>query len=348
MRRVINLLVSITIVIFGSSNIEASNSNHNLLLSDSAFIGQARNTITGFVFGGSRTPLTDVHVELLSDVGSTVARTKTTGSGVYSFRGLRDGIYSVKVLPYGIDFLGEERRISLVSISARPGSGSISEQVDFYLRPNVVNSGPLAAPGVVFVQEIPKNAKKLYLDGIEFLRDKKENEGFGKLKLAIETFPNYFAALDRLGTEYVVRGHDRIAHVLLTKAVEINPRSFSSTFGLGLAQFRLKQIKEALVNLKHSTELYRESINAHMWLGIAYYNSGRLPEAVSALNQANKLSKGKSADVHWHLAKVYKEQGRFAEAANELEALLKYKPDTPNAAEIKQTIVKLRQKAGAS
>ena len=307
---------------------------------------QGRNSITGFVFGESRTPLSEVQVELLDDFYVTISRIKTTGSGLFAFRGLPDGLYNVKVLPYGSDYESQTRSVSLVGLSLIQGRGTVNEQIDFYLKAKRnTNAGPLSAPGVVFVQEVPESAKKLYEAGIEELRNKKENEGFDKLKKSLEIFPDYFLALERLGTEYVVRGHYTPAFILLTKAVEVNPRSFSSLFGLGLALYRLQQIDKAIENLRRATEIYNKSANAYLWLGIALQENKSLPQAETALIQANKLSKGESAEIHWQLARLYKEQKRFPESADELELFLKHKPDAKDVEKIKGMIKTLRQKA---
>jgi tetratricopeptide (TPR) repeat protein len=309
---------------------------------------QNKNSITGFVFDESRKPVGEIYVELQNDTYSTIARTKTNGSGLYSFRGIPNGNFKVKVLPYGTDYEGQTRDVALVSISAVAGRGSVSEQVDFYLRlKKSASSGPLAAPGVIFAQEVPKTAEKLYEEGVELLRNKKENEGFEKLKSALEIFPQYFLALDRLGTEYVMKGYYRPAYVLLTQAVEVNPRSFSSTFGLGITQYRLNQFDSAVETLSRAVKLYDDSINANLWLGIALQQNKKLKEAETALLKADKLSKGESSQVQWQLARLYNEQKRYAEAADKLELFLKTIDDTKETEKIKQTISQLRQKAAA-
>ena len=309
-------------------------------------VSQGRNSITGFVFGEARTPLSEVYVELLDDFYVTISRMRTNGSGLFAFRGLPDGLYNVKVSPYIADYEGQTRSVSLVGLSLISGRGAVNEQIDFYLKvKKSINAGPLGTPGVVFAQEIPNSAKKLYESGIEDLLIKKEAEGFDKLKKAIELFPNYFLALDRLGTEYVVRGHYTPAFVLLTKAVEVNPRSFSSFFGLGLASYRLQQVDKAIEHLRRATDNYNKSANAYLWLGIALHQNKNLPQAETALIQANKLSKGESAEIHWQLARLYKEQKRFRESADELELFLKHKPDAKDVEKIKEMIKTLRQKA---
>ena len=307
---------------------------------------QGKSSISGFVFNEARQPLADVHVELLDEMDATKSRAKTNGSGVYHFRNLEPGRYNIKVLPYGMDYEEQMRSVSLVVLSAMPGSGAASEQVDFYLKAKRnTNEGPLAAPGVIFAQEVPNNAKKLYEAGIEDLLNKKDDEGFDKLKKALEIFPDYFLALDRLGREYVVRGYYQAAYVLFTKAIEVNPRSFSSTFGLGLASFRLQQVDQAVKNFQRATEIDNKQTNGFLWLGISYLQNKNYSQAETSLNKANKLSDGKSADVHWQLARLYKDQNRFKESADALEVYLKYKPESADTEKIKETIKILRQKA---
>jgi tetratricopeptide (TPR) repeat protein len=197
----------------------------------------------------------------------------------------------------------------------------------------------------VFVQEVPKDAERLYDEGVELIAEKSDEQAFEKLRKAIEAFPRYFAALDRLGNEYVLRGHYRPAIILLSEAIKINPKSFSSTFGLGLARFRLNDLELAIANFDRSIELYRDSVQANLWRGISLHAVGKYAEAEKALHVAGKLSKGELPEVHWQLARVYKDQGRLADAVAELELLLKLKPDAADADEIRKTIVLLKEKS---
>lgn len=314
-------------------------------------MSQGRNSVSGHVFDEWRQPLGDVHVELLDDLGMTASRTRTNGSGRYAFFGIPDGRYKVRVLPYGANYLEQTQDVSLLPVSAVPGSGAENQQLDFYLRQRRDgNAGPLTAPGTIFVQEVPEAARQLYEKGIAELRAKKEKEAFESLRKSLEIFPNYFLALDRLGTEYAVRGNqDRryfeAARVLLTKALEVNRKSFSSMFGLGFSLYHLGLVDQSIEYLKSATNLHNKMINGHLWLGIALKRAGRLAEAEVALKRADELSNGKEADVHWHLAGLYSDQKRYKEAADELEKFLNNKPDARDAEKIRQLIAKLRQNA---
>lgn len=335
----------IAVISFFLLSVETSTARINLFETRiSAVSIQGNNSITGFVFTASRQPVDNIYIELLSDLNTTIARTRTNGSGFYSFRGLSQGSYNVKVLPYGKNYEEQSRSVALVGISAIAGSGAISEQADFYLKAKKSSEGPLAAPGVIFAQEVPDNVRKVYEEGLEFLNNGKEQEGFNKLKTSIEMFPEYYAALDRLGTEYAIKGYYRPAYVLLTQAIKINPKSFSGNFGLGLAQYHLQQFGSSVQSFQNAVNIYDKSINAYLWLGISLQQLNKFTEAEIALIKADKLSKGDSAEVHWQLAKLYNNQKRYKESADELEAFLKLSPKAEDAEKLKQTIQSLREK----
>ena len=113
------------------------------------FEWQNSNSISGHVFGGSRRPLPDVYVELLNEVNSSIDRAKTDGSGRYVFRGLSRGTFTVRVLPYGTDYLEQAKEVMINPVSGIFGSGAENAIVDFYLEQKPRdNDGPFAAPGV--------------------------------------------------------------------------------------------------------------------------------------------------------------------------------------------------------
>ena len=315
-------------------------------------IPQGRNTISGTVYAGSHRPVADINLELLDDFNSSLGRTKTNASGRFTFGGLPNGRFKVKALPYGTDYLEQTQEVVLGSVSVVAGRGSDQQNIDIYLKLNErANAGPFAAaPGVIFAQEVPPAAKKLYEEGVKYLREKKEKEGFESLKKSIEVFPDYYLALDRLGSEYAMRGTSDRSYfeaglILLTRAVEINPRSFSSVFGLGWTQYQLGLNSEAIETLGRATTIYGKAADAYLWLGKALRRASLLDRAEAAFKRANDLTSGKGADVHWQLAGVYRDQKRYNEAADELELFLKTEPKAADAEKIKALIKQLRDNA---
>lgn len=306
---------------------------------------QGRNSISGFVSGDNGRGVTDVYVELQDEYYSTVRRERTNGSGSYNFRSIPDGRYYVKVLAGSTNYDDQIRAVSLIPVSAVRGSGAVNEQVDFTLNVKRSAYGPFVGPpGIVFVQEVPQNAEEYYEKGISFLSDDKDNEGFDNLKKAIEIFPEYYNALDRLGTEYVKRGYYEPAYIILSVAKKVNPNSYSSTFGFGIAQFKLNQVRESITTFEKAIQLYNKSIDANLWLGIALIQNDNLTEAEKYLLQSNKLGKNKVPDVYWQLARLYGKQKQYGKSADALEFYLKYKNNMQNKNEIKATIANLRKK----
>jgi tetratricopeptide (TPR) repeat protein len=319
------------------------------MASSQAVLAQGRNEISGTVFSELGRPVADVYVELVTDLGSSLTRIRTNASGRFTFVGLTNGTYKVRILPYGTDYREQTQEVTLATVSA---TASDRHQIQIYLALNErARSGPFAlVTGVVFAQEVPRAAQRLYEEGIRHLSEKREAEGFNSLKKAIETFPTYYLALDRLGGEYAVRGFSDRSYleaglVLLTKASEVNPRGFSSAFGLGLVQYRLGLTKEAVENLRRATTLYGKAADAYLWLGKALKRESTLDQAEAAFKRANVLTNGKSAEVHWQTAGLYHDQKRYKEAADEFELFLKTQPKAADAEKIRALIRQLREKA---
>lgn len=320
-----------------------------VLTSSQETFAQGKNEISGTVFSELGRPVADIYIELVSDLGTSLTRIRTNASGRFTFVGLTNGTYRVRILPYGTEYKEQTQEVTLSNIST---TSSDRQQIEIYLRLNErAKSGPFAiVTGVVFAQDVPREAQKLYEDGVRYLAEKKETEGLVNLKKAIEAFPTYYAALDRLGGEYAIRGNtDRsyleAAFVLLTKASEINPKGFSSVFGLGLVQYQLGLNDGAIESLRRATTLYGKAADAYLWLGKALKRAATFDQAEAAFKRANELTNGKSADVHWQTARLYHDMKRYKEAADEFELFLKAQPNSNDANKIRDLIRQLREKA---
>ena len=302
------------------------------------------NSISGHVSNDQRAPLADVRVELLNEVDSVIRTVKTDGSGLFVFRKLSDGTFQVRVQTAGTNYISQTKRVDL----ARPhGFGAAFEELDFILTTDRNNSST-AKPGVVFVQEVPEPARKQYQKGSELLeKSNKRQEAFAALKSAIDIFPQYFDALEMLGTEQVKDAQYEAAIPLLTKALEVNSRAFASCFALGVAQYNVKQLQPAIESFRRAVSLNEKSINANLWLGIALRQTSRLDEAETYLKRADLLAESKLPDAHWQLALLFNQVKRYKEAADELEKFLKVQPDARDVELIKKLIQRLRQQSVA-
>jgi tetratricopeptide (TPR) repeat protein len=203
----------------------------------------------------------------------------------------------------------------------------------------IVNS-----PGVIFVQDIPAAARKLYMEGIADLA-KHPEKGLEELQAAINIFPSYFDALDSLGKEFISRRMFEKGYPYLLRAIDINPRSFSSYYSLGYAFYQMKQYPAALEAAKATTLLAPTSVDAQLLYGTILRITGSYAEAETTLLQANALAKKMNGEVHWQLALLYNRLNRTQDTINELETFLKLVPDSPDKNKIRDMIAKLKTSA---
>lgn len=301
------------------------------------------NSISGHVSNDQHLPVADLRVELLNEVDSVIRTVKTDGSGLFVFRKLSDGTFQVRVQTSNTNYVSQTKRVEL----ARPhGFGAAFEELDFVL---VTKNGSTVKPGVVFVQEVPEPARKQFQKASELLeKSNKRQEAFVALKSAIDLFPQYFDALELLGTEQVKDREYETAIPSLTKALEINARAFASSFALGVAQYNLKQVQPAIESFKRAVMLNERSVNANLWLGIALRQTSRPEEAEAYLKRADVLADSKLPDAHWQLALLFNQLKRYKEAADELELFLKVQPDAKDVELIKKLIQRLRQQSAAA
>jgi tetratricopeptide (TPR) repeat protein len=312
--------------------------------------GRNAHSIGGFIQDVSRRPVSNLYVELMDDVNSVIGRARTDGTGRYVFNGLSQGTFQVRVVTAGTNFVSQTARVELISFSAN-GGGRVYEEKSFYLKTVDEEKGSLSAAAntVVYRQDVPDAALKVYEEAIRKLDDPQNfDAGVEGLKKAIELFPTYYMALERLGSEYVKKNQFAPAMELLNKAIEVNPKGFMSLYALGIAQYNLKQMDNAVDSLKKSVALAPNSANSQLWLGIALFRSGKQAEAEEPLKRAYQLAGKQVPDVHMYLAQIYsnlKPTPKYKEAADELELFLKEVPDAKNAEQLKGIIKSLREKA---
>ena len=227
-------------------------------------------------------------------------------------------------------------------------SGYDNVQRDFYLKPRK-GTTPQGKSGVVFAQAVSAAARTKYESAIGLLSGGREAEGLAALKEAVELFPDYFDALERLATEYIRLKHFFPAELLYLKALQVNPRSFNSWYGVAYAYNSLGNTKEALEAAGKALEINNRSAEATLLKGILHRKLKQFAEAETTLKKANELTGGNVPEVHWHLGLLYDaELNKYREAAAEFEAYLRLAPNAKNKEQIRTRIEELKKKAGTT
>jgi tetratricopeptide (TPR) repeat protein len=317
-----------------------------LLAGDASAQGATnRSSISGFVFGPNRQPVGQVIVELRGEF-STIGRTRTDGSGRFYFPGLPQGRYTIRVLPLGTPLEEKSEDVEIAGLGARGRPLSDNIQQDVYLRPRRDAGATPFQNAVVYAQEVPKEAEALYKRAEEDLNSQRVQSGIVNLEKAVDTFPTYFLALQRLGIIRLQQERYEEAAGVFVKALAINDRCFDCWYGIAYANYAVRRFPESVGASEKAIALKGDSVEANLLLGMAHRLNKNFPKAEQAMKIAAKNSEGNSADVHWNLALLYgKDMNKFAEAAKELEAFLKLSPDAPNKEDIKKLIKQFKDKA---
>lgn len=308
------------------------------------------NAISGTIFDEQRNPVVDIFVELQDDLYRSVSRVRTDGSGRYTFRGMRDGRYTIRVIPSQFAFEEQTVEVEVVNFNNRiNSSGAIlsssdNVQQDIYMRQrrNSVNNDYVN--GVVFAQEIPKSAQIIYDKAVLLNSQSSDAERIKLLEQAVGIFPNYFVALNRLGYEYFKKENFPKASDNLARAADVNPKSEPTMYLLTYSLYLEKNYEAVVAVSAQAIKIHDSSSRLRTIYGGSLRLKKKYKEAEEQLRKAETLD-NKYPEAHWQLALLYgNDLDKFGEAANQLETFLKLQPNSKDTEKIKSLIQKFRSK----
>src|SRR5262249_15999309 len=98
---------------------------------------------------------------------------------------------------------------------------------------------------VADLQQPPKDAKKNYDNGLKRARENKPAEAVKLFQAAIAIFPEYLAAINKLGEQLRVMNNPAEAQAAFEKAIAINPKYALPHINLGMLLVDQKHYDEA-------------------------------------------------------------------------------------------------------
>ena len=291
--------------------------------------------VDGRVYGPDRKPVDQAVVRVYDQTGfREIGRTMTDSSGRFQFT-LNAGIYVVHVDPVTNPTLAPQRQ-ELEIIVGPNARGGERANIAFRLKPAATAPRPA---GPRFDQVVPAEAKGEYDRALKIIGSNRA-DALAALRKAVEIYPDYYDALELLGTEYVKDDHNDAAAVVLQKAVEVNPKGERSLYALGVAHYKAGRFQPAIDAFTRATAIVSDSANTTLYLGLAHARAGHDREAEAALKQAHSLGATGVPELHLALASIYRKAGRNREAAAELRLLLKESPNLKDADKIRGLIEK--------
>ncbi|HEY2973875.1 MAG TPA: tetratricopeptide repeat protein [Pyrinomonadaceae bacterium] len=207
-----------------------------------------------------------------------------------------------------------------------------------------------------------KRAKAVqsFRDGLSFLSKDDCEKALPYFEKAVESDSNYAEAWAQAGFCKEKLGRHSEAIEASKRAVNLRP-SAESYFNIGLANYYLKQYRDAVENYRQSIRLdpynaadayyalglayrdwgraddeiqaYKQAIrlrsdytSAYERLGSRYLKSKKYPEAIEIFRQLSALKPG-DANAPNSMGEAYMELGRFAEAMEAFRQAIRLKPD---------------------
>jgi tetratricopeptide (TPR) repeat protein len=300
--------------------------------------------IVGSVRDDTGKTVSSIRVSLEDENSQPIRTVFADASGRFQFRGLRAGTYRLRVETTGLPYEPVSVSVELLSMtnsSVNPSRTEDTTPVDIVLRRKKSPVG--SAPATVFSQAIPPPAREEFNRGASII-NKDPASGILALKRATEIFPDYFEALELLGTQYVKLGQFENAAPILVRALAVNDKAASSMYALGVAYLKLNHLRESIELLQKAAEHDAGNPNVFMMLGLAYGNSNSLDESETAFKTAYQLGGAGAADAHLYLAGLYNKRERYGDARRELELYLKEAKGLKDPTQIKEMIAKLKAK----
>jgi thioredoxin-like negative regulator of GroEL len=271
-------------------------------------------------------------------------------NGTFRFTSLRPGSYTV-VVEGGEEFETARENVLLESSTVRTSRGVIGTPfnrpitVQVYLRPKR-EVGDRSQPGVLnaALANVPKPALDLYHKGADAARKNENERAADLLKLAVESHPNFPAALSELGVTYLKLKRPEKAAESLSAALKLAPEDHGTLLAYGRALLELRRPAEAEGQFRKALKKNAASPSAHLYLGMILLGRRELEEAERELQAAAGGGGGEAARAHYYLGGIYWELKQYKRAADELETYLKLAPSAPDAERLRLTIKELRAK----
>jgi len=305
------------------------------------FWAQSTFTVIGSVRNQSGQTVDGVRVSVIDENFQPIRTIFVDSSGQFTIRGLGQGRFTFRVETTGTPYEEQTQQIELQALRVRGGNETFPLDIVLKFKKG---KEPGAGNVSVFAQEVPSPARKEYESGVKSLKNQKTGQAIAFLKKAIQIFPDYYDALELLGTEYIKAAQYEAGLPLLTHALEVNKRSFKCTYGLGVAHLKLNRLPQAIEHLEKAAEMEPNSANTQMMLGLAYGTGGAFDKSEAAFRKALQIGGDAAAEAHFYLAGLFNKQNRYSDARQELEQFLKEGKNIKDPAQIKSMIEKLKEK----
>ena len=261
--------------------------------------------------------------------------------GEFQFTNLTEGIYYVQA---EVDDPNYEPVVERVMLG-RGIVWTMNLQLRENQTPQATSYGIRVISTAELHQVVPASAKKRYNLGLKFVAKDDFMQAAAHFKEALTIYPEYLAARNDLGAQYLKLKRLDEAEENFQIVLERDPKNFNAKFNLGLVRIERRDYTDAISQLNQAIAIDSTRPVARLWLGFTLLEMGDMPGAERELMKALVMGGAGCTAAHYHLARIYLSRGDTAEATRALRAYLEESPRGEYAKEARQLAEKLGGKA---
>jgi hypothetical protein len=294
-------------------------------------------TISGNVYyGDGNQAAAHVMVQLQGSDGESRQQQETTDSGLFEFRRLGGGTYTLMV-----DVQGYEHVATSVDLSFMPEKGVVIRLHSLPGEKTTVAATSVSAHEL----SMPEKARDLMSAGKKKLYAEKNAQGaLDDFQSAIAAAPGYYEACYQAGMAYLSLDRRDEAEASFRKSIELSGDKYSEAdVGLGTLMLDRRDFAQAEKTVRRGVEL-----NPDYWLG--QYELGRaqlsLDNVAEALKSADraKLLAPSAAVVYRLLSNIHLRQKDYPALLADIDSYIKLDPDSAAGIRAKQLREQVAQK----
>jgi tetratricopeptide (TPR) repeat protein len=191
---------------------------------------------------------------------------------------------------------------------------------------------------IVIIQVQPARAD--YKQAVAYYNQRQYERAIQELKPDIDKNPEWEFGQRLLGLCYLKLKNNALAHLALSRAVDLKSNFFLTYFGLGQANFYMQKYEPCISALNKAESLAagdkdaeKEMTNLFNFRGTAYFRTGNFNNAADDLIKALRINQS-DWSLYYMLGFSYFKLNRTDEAIQALEKALAMKPGENAATEV--------------
>jgi len=273
-------------------------------------------------------------VLLYTPSGKLISRQTVGNPGRYRFNDVVNGEYDIVVESEN----QEAARVRVVLMDRTKTEIRQDLNLEWRVRPGGQGQGRVGAIPAPDDYKRGSESDARLRKAQEAIKKKEYNDSITLLRQILATDSKDYVVWTELGTVQYKQGDAVGAEKSYLSALQEKPSFLLALLNLGKLRMAEKRFDAAIEILTRAVEVQPRSSDANFFLGESYLQIKKGSKAVGFFEEALRLDPIEKAEAHVRLAALYRGAGLKDKAVAEYEKFLAKKPDYPDRKQIEQYI----------